>query len=114
MVLVVEAVSVVVVVLCVTAAVMASDNEVVVFIVRVLVLLESGGVELSLLVVVVELLVGVVTAISIVEYSMIKPRPFTLPSDLNLKSTNKAMHIPILLYSTTLIPSNSNSLFHLS
>ena len=41
MVLVVEAVSVVVVVLCVTAAVMASDNEVVVFIVRVLVLLES-------------------------------------------------------------------------
>ena len=88
-----EAVPVVVVVLCVTATVVASDIEVVVFIAMVVAPLGSGVEELSLLVVVVELLVGVVAAISIVEYSIIKPGRFTLPSDLNLKSTHKTMQI---------------------
>ena len=37
---------------------------------------------------------GVVDAISIVEYSMMKPGRLTLPSDLNLKSTTKTIYIP--------------------
>ena len=87
----IEAASVVVVA-CVTATVVASDIKVVVFVVSS----ESGEVELALEVVfitVVALLVGVVDAISIVEYSIMKPPPFTLASEKNLESAVDTMNM---------------------